>query len=193
MKETNAMHTSAVKISIAALTLALLAGCSSSGPEQPSAPTEDKTPAAPGGPTGTPVAPPQVGGKTLTPEEALMAQLKDPNSPLSKRIVYFDYDSYVIKDSYASLISAHAKILAANPKLKMLIQGHADERGSREYNLALGQKRAEAVKRALLLLGAQETQVESVSLGEEKPRMEGHDEAAYAENRRSEMLYSGEF
>lgn len=187
------MQTSASKIAIATLTLALLAGCSSSGPEQPAAPTESKTPVAPAGPSGTPVAPSNVSGKTMTPEEALMASLKDPNSPLSKRIIYFDYDSYAIKDSYASLISAHAKVLAANPKLKMLIQGNTDERGSREYNLALGQKRAEAVKRALMLLGVQEAQIESVSLGEEKPRMEGSDEAAYAENRRSEMLYSGEF
>jgi peptidoglycan-associated lipoprotein len=187
------MKSSAVKISLAALTLALLAGCSSSGPEQPAAPTEDKTPVAPSGPTGTPVAPTQVDGKKMSPEEALMAQLKDPNSPLSKRIIYFDYDSYSIKDSYASLISAHAKILVANPKLKMLIQGHADERGSREYNLSLGQRRSEAVKRSLMLLGVQEAQIEAVSLGEEKPRMEGSDEAAYAENRRSEMLYSGEF
>lgn len=187
------MQTSASKIAIATLTLALLAGCSSSGPEQPAAPTESKTPVAPSGPSGTPVAPSNVSGKTMTPEEALMASLKDPNSPLSKRVIYFDYDSYAIKDSYASLISAHAKVLAANPKLKMLIQGNTDERGSREYNLALGQKRAEAVKRALMLLGVQEAQIESVSLGEEKPRMEGSDEAAYAENRRSEMLYSGEF
>jgi len=187
------MQTSASKIAVATLTFALLAGCSSSGPEQPAAPTESKTPVAPSGPSGTPVAPSDVSGKTMTPEEALMASLKDPNSPLSKRIIYFDYDSYAIKDSYASLISAHAKVLVANPKLKMLIQGNTDERGSREYNLALGQKRAEAVKRALMLLGAQEVQIESVSLGEEKPRMEGSDEAAYAENRRSEMLYSGEF
>ncbi|WP_374336410.1 peptidoglycan-associated lipoprotein Pal [Methyloversatilis sp.] len=183
------------QLTIAALTLALLAGCSSTGPEQSAAPTEDKTPAAPqtGGTTGTPVAPPQTGGKQMTPEEALLASLKDPNNPLSKRIVYFDYDSYVIKDSYASLISAHAKFLIANPKFRMLIQGNTDERGSREYNLALGQKRAEAVKRALALLGVSEAQLEAVSLGEEKPRMAGSDEASYAENRRSEMLYSGEF
>lgn len=181
------------KLSIAALTLAVLAGCSSTGPEQPAAPTEDKSPTAPTGPSVSPVAPPSVDGKKMTAEEALLAQLKDPNSPLSKRIIYFDYDSYVIKDSYASLISAHAKFLTANPKFKMLIQGNTDERGSREYNLALGQKRAEAVKRALMLLGVQEAQLESVSLGEEKPRMVGSDEASYAENRRSEMLYSGEF
>jgi peptidoglycan-associated lipoprotein len=188
------MRNITIQTSIAALSLALLAGCSSTGPEQPAAPTEDRTPSAPTGDTsGSAVNQGQVDSRGMSAEEALMAQLKDPNSPLSKRIIYFDYDSYTIQDSYASLISAHAKFLAANPKMKMLIQGNTDERGSREYNLALGQKRAEAVKRALLLLGVQEAQVESVSLGEEKPRMVGSDEASYAENRRSELLYSGEF
>ncbi len=188
------MHPTTVKISIAALTLALLAGCSSTGPEQPAAPVENKTPSAPAGnASGTAVAPSNVAGRQMTAEEALLAQLKDPNSPLSKRLVYFDYDSYVIKDSYASLISAHAKFLTANPKFKLLIQGNTDERGSREYNLALGQRRAEAVKRALMVLGVQEAQIEAVSLGEEKPRMTGTDEASYAENRRSELLYSGEY
>ncbi|WP_018412707.1 peptidoglycan-associated lipoprotein Pal [Methyloversatilis thermotolerans] len=181
------------KLTIAALTLAVLAGCSSTGPEQPAAPTEDKSPATPSGPTGSAVQPSQVTGKQMTPEEALLASLKDPNSPLSKRIIYFDYDSYAIKDSYASLISAHAKFLVANPKFRMLIQGNTDERGSREYNLALGQKRAEAVKRALMLLGVNEAQLEAVSLGEEKPRASGTDEESYAENRRSEILYSGEY
>jgi peptidoglycan-associated lipoprotein len=83
--------------------------------------------------------------------------------------VYFDYDSYVVKDEFQALLGAHGKFLAANPKMKMLIQGNADERGSREYNLALGQKRADAVRKALTLLGAREDQLEAVSLGEEKP------------------------
>ncbi|MDR1849492.1 MAG: OmpA family protein, partial [Zoogloeaceae bacterium] len=87
----------------------------------------------------------------------------------------------------------HGNFLNANRQLKVLIQGNTDERGSHEYNLALGQKRAEAVRQMLLLLGVQEGQVEAVSLGEEKPRAEGHDEAAWAENRRSDILYSGEF
>ena len=112
---------------------------------------------------------------------------------LSKRSVFFDYDSYVIKDEFKSLVEAHAKFLVANPKVKMLIQGNADERGSREYNLALGQKRAEALKKMLLLLGAQEEQVESVSLGEEKPRCSEASEACWSKNRRDDMLYTGEF
>jgi peptidoglycan-associated lipoprotein len=96
-------------------------------------------------------------------------ELKDPKNILSKRSVLFDYDSYVIKDQYRPLVEAHAKFLVSHPKVKMLIQGNTDERGSREYNLALGQKRADAVKKALGLLGVSEGQLESVSLGEEKP------------------------
>jgi peptidoglycan-associated lipoprotein len=122
-----------------------------------------------------------------------LAALKDPKSILSKRSVLFDYNSYVVKDEYRSLIEAHAKFLVANPKMKMLIQGNTDERGSREYNLALGQKRADAVKKALSLLGVAETQLESVSLGEEKPSCGDASEACWSANRRGDMLYSGEF
>jgi len=119
--------------------------------------------------------------------------LKDPKSPLSKRSILFDYDSYIVKDEYKPLVEHHARFLAKNGQMKMLIQGNADERGSREYNLALGQKRAEAVKKALQLLGAQEAQLESVSLGEEKPACMDQTEACWAQNRRGDMLYSGEF
>jgi len=121
------------------------------------------------------------------------AALKDPKSILSKRSILFDYDQYVIKDEFKPLIDAHAKFLGKNTSFKMLIQGNADERGSREYNLALGQKRAEAVKKALSLLGAREEQMEAVSLGEEKPRCTDHTEECWAQNRRSDMLYTGEF
>ena len=120
-------------------------------------------------------------------------ELTDPKSILSKRSVYFDYDSFEVKAEFKDLVTAHAKFLAANSKFKMLIQGNTDDRGSREYNLALGQKRADAMKKMLILLGAREEQVESVSLGEEKPKNEGQSEAAWAENRRGDMLYSGEF
>ena len=109
------------------------------------------------------------------------------------RSVFFDYDQYAIKDEFKPLVDAHAKLLVKNPGIKMLIQGNADERGSREYNLALGQKRADAVKKALMLLGGQEAQIESVSLGEEKPRCTDQTESCWAQNRRGDMLYSGEF
>ena len=123
----------------------------------------------------------------------LPPELTDPKSILSKRSVYFDYDKFEIKSEYRDLVAAHGKFLTGNRQFKMLIQGNTDERGSREYNLALGQKRSEAVKRQLVLLGAREDQLESVSLGEEKAKNLGHDEAAWAENRRADMLYSGEF
>ncbi|MCX9154758.1 peptidoglycan-associated lipoprotein Pal [Niveibacterium sp. 24ML] len=122
-----------------------------------------------------------------------LAALKDPNNILSKRSVYFEFDKYDITASYQPLVEAHSKFLVSNPQLKVLIQGNTDERGSREYNLALGQKRAEAVKKAMSMLGAKDSQLEAVSLGEEKPKNAGHDEAAWADNRRADVLYSGEY
>jgi peptidoglycan-associated lipoprotein len=115
--------------------------------------------------------------------------LKDPNSPLAKRSVYFDYDSFVLKDEYRTVVEAHAKYLNTNRSRKVIVQGNTDERGSREYNLALGQKRAEVVRKSLLTLGVSDAQIEAVSLGEEKPKSQGLDEAAFAENRRADLAY----
>ena len=103
------------------------------------------------------------------------------------RVVYFDFDSFVVNDSGRSLIEGHAKVLAANRSKRLLAEGHTDERGGREYNLALGQKRAETVAKSLTLLGASESQIEAVSFGKERPVAEGHDEAAWAQNRRAEL------
>ena len=108
---------------------------------------------------------------------------------LAKRSIYFDYDSFVVKAEFQATIEAHAKYLVANKGRKILVQGNTDERGGREYNIALGQKRAEAVRKALALLGVPEAQVEAVSLGEEKPKATGSDEASWAENRRSDIVY----
>lgn len=108
---------------------------------------------------------------------------------LAKRSIYFDYDSYVVKEEFKATVEAHAKFLVANKGRKILVQGNTDERGGREYNIALGQKRAEAVRKALALLGVAEAQVEAVSLGEEKPKATGSDEASWAENRRSDIVY----
>lgn len=119
--------------------------------------------------------------------------LNDPQGILAKRSIYFAFDSFVVEDEYRPIIEAHARYLTTNRNRRIVIQGNTDERGSREYNLALGQKRADVVKQALLLLGAQESQIESVSLGEEKPRCDDRTENCYAENRRGDMLYSGEF
>jgi peptidoglycan-associated lipoprotein len=115
--------------------------------------------------------------------------LKDPASPLAKRSVYFDYDSFVLKDEYRATVEAHARYLNAVKTRKVVVQGNTDERGSREYNLALGQKRAEVVRKSLMALGVSDSQIEAVSFGEEKPKATGSDEAAFAENRRADLAY----
>ena len=169
------------KLVIPALLSLILAACSSTGTDTSAAKVEDRS--------GAGVATVTAGGASGSG----IAALTDPNNILSKRSVFFDFDSYVIKSEAKPLVEAHARFLVQNPQMKMLIQGNTDERGSREYNLALGQKRADVVKQALMLLGAKEAQIESVSLGEEKPRCDDASEACYAENRRGDMLYSGEF
>ena len=169
------------KLVLPALLSLVLAACSSTGTDTASQ-VEDRS-------AGAGVATVTAGGTSGSG----IAALTDPNNILSKRSVFFDFDSYIIKSEAKPLVEAHARFLVQNPQMKMLIQGNTDERGSREYNLALGQKRADVVKQALLLLGAKEAQIESVSLGEEKPRCDDASEACYAENRRGDMLYSGEF
>lgn len=118
--------------------------------------------------------------------------LTDPNNILSKRSVYFDFDKYLVRDKYKSMVLSHARYLRDNSNASIRLEGSADERGSREYNLALGQRRADSVKRVMTLAGTQESQIESVSLGEEKPRAVGHNEAAWDENRRADIRYQGE-
>ncbi len=115
--------------------------------------------------------------------------LNDPSSILAKRSVYFDLDSYVVKDEYKTVMDAHGKYLASRPDRKVLIQGNTDERGGSEYNLALGQKRADAVRRALALRGVPESQMEAVSFGKEKPKAMGSNEEAWRENRRADIAY----
>ena len=115
--------------------------------------------------------------------------LNDPNSPLAKRSVFFDFDSYTVRDEYQSLLQAHAQYLKSHPERHVLLQGNTDERGTSEYNLALGQRRAEAVRRALSLMGVPDSQMEAVSLGKEKPVALGHDEASWAQNRRVDIVY----
>jgi len=180
------------RITLSLIAASLLAACSSSPSTegQTGAAVEDRSSgASSAGIDGNRVVPVDAGDASGSG----IAALKDPKSILSKRSVLFDYDSYVIKDQYRPLVEAHAKFLVANPKMKMLIQGNTDERGSREYNLALGQKRADAVRKALSLLGVSESQIESVSLGEEKPSCNEASEACWSANRRGDMLYSGEF
>ncbi len=167
----------------------LLASCATEE-QKPAAqaPVETK-PGAPRAVETQPVKPVQ----TPKPGASPFAALKDPSSILFKRSVYFDFDKFDVKPEFRPLVEAHAKFLRENPSAKMLIQGNADERGSREYNVGLGQRRSDAVKKMLTLLGAREDQIESVSLGEEKPTCTEHTEECWAKNRRDDMLYSGEY
>jgi peptidoglycan-associated lipoprotein len=167
------------KLLIPALLAALIVGCSSTPiDETAGAPVESRS--------GSGVTPVTAGGLD---SRGLPKELTDPKSVLSQRSIYFDLDKYEVKAEYQDLVAAHAKYLVANKGFKVLVQGNTDERGSREYNLSLGQKRSDAVKRSLIVLGAKEEQIESVSLGEEKPKNPGHDEGAWADNRRADILY----
>ena len=180
------------KILFAAFLAAVLAGCQST-PTQ--APVEDKSGAADAAASsqqsGANTAGTNAGGVSGANTGA-GNPLHDPNNILSKRSIYFEFDSFTVSDQYKPIVEAHAKYLQANRNARVSLQGHADERGSREYNIALGQKRADAVKRMLTLMGVQDVVVETVSFGEEKPRNLGHDEAAWAENRRVDIVYAGE-
>ncbi len=172
-------------LAVAAFAFAL-AGCSSVNlDEQPAAPIVDATAATATqtGPDPRAVAPVDAqAGRGLDP-------LNDPNNPLSKRSVFFDFDSFVVKSEYQPIVQTHGGYLGTNKQRRVTVEGHTDERGGREYNLALGQKRAEAVKQRLMLLGVVDSQVETVSFGEEKPRGSGSGEDAWAQNRRADLNY----
>ena len=168
------------------LVLSAVVGCSS-GVKLTETPVENRTatvvtPAAGGNSAGVAardIAPVQIG--------ATDPSLAGPVG--AARVIYFDYDSFVIKPEAQATVEAHARFMSANKARKLVIEGNTDERGGREYNLALGQKRAEAVRRALALLGATDSQIEAVSFGEEKPAVSGSDEDAFAKNRRAEFNY----
>ena len=165
-------------------TVTLLAACAST---KPAAVTSNTDTAASGTQT---VMPADTGSSNQGKLNA--DPLHDPNSPLAKRSVYFDFDSSTVKGSDKPTVEAHAGYLKDHADRKVIIQGNTDSRGSREYNLGLGQRRAESVKRSLEVLGVKEQQLEAVSLGKEKPKATGSTEADYAENRRADILYNGE-
>ncbi len=176
------MKTTQFATLVAIAATAFVTGCST--PMPPAAPA---APVATPTPTPAPVAPKPA---ESTVAKVVIAPHLDANSLISKeRSVYFDYDVFTIKQDYAALIERQGKYLAANAGLQLKVEGNADERGSSEYNLALGQKRAEAVARALKVYGVKEAQVEAVSWGKEKPKNPAHTEAAWAENRRADLVY----
>ncbi len=177
-----------MRLATCAAAALLLAACASTPlEEQPPAPVTDASAGAQGAKPGGTADPRAVASVDATSKT--MDPLNDPASPLAKRSVYFDFDSFVVKPEFQGTVEAHGKFLVANPGRRVTIEGNADERGSREYNLALGQKRAEAVKSRLRLLGVAESQMETVSLGEEKPVATGADEASWAQNRRADLNY----
>lgn len=158
----------------------LLTACSS--PKLQETPVVEKTPAL-----APVVTEPQ---REIRPvETGSVDPLNDPQGVLANRSVYFDYDSFVVREADQPVVTNHAGYLTKNPDRKILIQGNTDERGGTEYNLALGQKRAEAVRRALGALGVSDSRMEAVSLGEEKPKAMGSDEEAWAQNRRADIVY----
>ena len=159
----------------------LMTACASKVPLEEKAKVEEKPVVA-----TTPQADPSAVKEVKT---ASVDPLDDPKGVLAKRSVYFDFDSYVVKDDSKSVVENHSKYLTTNKARKILIQGNTDERGGSEYNLALGQKRAEAVRKSMNLLGVSDAQMEAVSLGKEKPKATGHDEASWAENRRADIVY----
>jgi peptidoglycan-associated lipoprotein len=170
--------TKTLALCVAAASL-LMAGCASKVPlaDDKGVPVETRTGTAPGaGAAGAGQS-----GVTTVNAGANTASASAP------RIVYFDFDSYTIKDEYRGLIETNARALAGAKTKRITVEGHTDERGGREYNLALGQKRAETVARAMALLGVSADQVEAVSFGKERPAAQGSDEAAWAKNRRAEI------
>jgi peptidoglycan-associated lipoprotein len=176
------------KILMALGVIAIMAGCSSTGPVQDvkvddkSATTDTK------GGTGTPVTGTTGGSGVTGKQNSGHAKA----GILAQRSIYFDYDKDSVKPEFAAIVQAHATFLAANKGRKIRLEGHADERGSREYNMALGQRRANAVKKAANALGVSSDRIETISFGEDKPKANGHDEASWAQNRRVDIVYDGE-
>ena len=178
------MKGSILKLLLVVTASLMLAACSSHGTKKDTAQTgarvEDRGTAGANG----------VASQGLADETGMGGgALNDPNSPLAVRVIYFDYDSANIRADFNDSVAAHAAYLAANPTTTVTVEGHGDERGSREYNLALGERRSLAVRKQLVLLGASAGQIKTVSYGEERPAVDGHDEAAYEKNRRAELVY----
>ena len=180
------MKNVALSLAVAAL---LAAGCASKD-EKPAEVTQ--APVTGGPKPSTSTTPPSTTARTPTSGPTGRLHL-DPNGPLAKRSVFFDFDSNAVKDEYQGMVQSHSRYLTSDFRDgRIRIEGNTDERGSREYNLALGQRRAEAVKKVMTVLGVQDGRIETISFGEEKPRSQGQDEQAWAQNRRADIKYPGE-
>jgi peptidoglycan-associated lipoprotein len=168
------------KLLLAAASVALMAGCASTKLDKPVEVEKKDVQTT----TTTQQTNPDAGKSTVTTTD----QSSKLNAPITlDRVIYFDFDSYAVKDEFRPIVEAHAKLLKENSGAKEVAEGHTDERGGSEYNLALGQKRAEAVVQQMKVLGVGDSQLEAVSYGKERPAVDGHDEAAWAKNRRVEL------
>jgi peptidoglycan-associated lipoprotein len=178
------------RLFVGAAAAALLAACTSVPLDEKPAPVAEKSTPPTAAPAPAPAPAPDT--RTVARVDAApkpIDPLNDPASGLGKREVFFDFDRFEIKPEYIALVEAHGRYLAARKDRKVVIEGNADERGSREYNLALGQKRADSVKNRLKLLGVTDAQIETVSFGEERPRCTQHDESCWSQNRRADIVY----
>lgn len=194
------MNLSRIAAGVVLVALMALGGCTSIETQQEQPPAEQPAadPNAAGasssgvqldnsmGGSAMPITSPLAGGSSGSSDS-----LTDPNSPLANRIFYFPYDSATLSDLDRDIVAAHGRYLAAHPNQRLTVEGHTDERGSREYNLALGERRAAAVEQILTLQGANKSQIQVVSFGEERPVDFGHDESAWGQNRRAELIYAG--
>jgi peptidoglycan-associated lipoprotein len=171
------------KTILALAVTSVLAACSSTPPASTSAPAAEKT-AAPA--AVAPAAP------ASEPVKQALYPAKGVGGALGQRGIYYDFDKYAVKDQYKPVVDAHGDFLVSHSAAKVTLQGNCDERGSREYNLGLGQRRADSVRKVLAAKGVKDSQMETVSYGKEKPRNPGHNEAAWAENRRTDIVYQGE-
>ena len=171
-----------IRLLVAGSVLALLSACSSTGDTKDETAGQGASGSATDQGSASASGAQPGGGATLNP-------LDDPSNILSTRVIYFDFDSSAVKSESMELVQAHAAYLAANPGLRVRLEGHADERGSREYNLGLGERRSQAVERIMVLNAAGANQLENISYGEERPVALGHDENAWWQNRRVEIVY----
>jgi peptidoglycan-associated lipoprotein len=177
------------RLLIGVLMAGMLAGCGTTPTkEQDGAAVEDRKP---GMVVDRPPVKPADTTKPLVTKPMTGDPLTDPGNILSRRSIFFDYDSNLIKDEFKPIVTAHARYLQQNPSTRIRVEGNADERGSREYNIALGQRRSEAVKQMMQLLGVRPNQVEPVSFGEEKPRCTEAAESCWSQNRRGDIVYQG--
>lgn len=176
------------KIALSIAMTALLAACSST----PTAPIKDPNAGQQTNTSTTTGSEIKTVDTSSTSGKSMFPELTDPSNVLSQRRVYFDFDSFVVRPDFNEMVQAHAKFLLSHKDVKIILQGNTDNRGTAEYNLALGQKRAEAVSAMLKALGVPDSQIEAVSFGEERPLENGDTDEAWERNRRTDIVYPGE-